>query len=279
MSTRIVSGIYLIRNTVNGKVYVGSAVSLPRRVIRHKTDLRAGTHHSSLLQRAWTKYGEAVFVFSYLELVECKEDLVQREQVWMDQLGATDRERGYNMATKAGTALGIEHGPDFGAKVSAGKKGKKFSEAHRTNMSLARIGKKRPDVSAALTGRKQTPEHIANSTRGRTGKKQPAISAALKGRVFSEAWTAKLSAAAKARVVPQQTRDKIRLTLTGRKDSPETIERKRLAMVRRYGRMTELAARAIRASTENARILAELYGVTPMTIWDIRARRTWKHID
>lgn len=49
------SGIYEIVNTINGKRYVGSAVSLKRRWVDHRRDLRAGKHHSRHLQNAWAK--------------------------------------------------------------------------------------------------------------------------------------------------------------------------------------------------------------------------------
>ncbi len=38
------SGIYAIRNVLNGKVYVGSAVNLKKRQIQHWADLVAGRH-------------------------------------------------------------------------------------------------------------------------------------------------------------------------------------------------------------------------------------------
>lgn len=45
----------------------------------------------------------------------------------------------------------LNHPPDRGAHISAGKKGKKFTEAHKMALRWAQMGKKR------------TPEHIANA--------------------------------------------------------------------------------------------------------------------
>lgn len=61
--------IYQITNMLNGKFYIGSAVSFPRRVWTHKNRLRMGVHHNKHLQAAWNKYGEAAFVFEVIEEV------------------------------------------------------------------------------------------------------------------------------------------------------------------------------------------------------------------
>jgi predicted GIY-YIG superfamily endonuclease len=46
-----VSGIYVISNLVTGKLYVGSAVVMRRRVYEHRRLLMLGTHSNRLLQR------------------------------------------------------------------------------------------------------------------------------------------------------------------------------------------------------------------------------------
>jgi predicted GIY-YIG superfamily endonuclease len=53
------SGIYVIANTINGKVYVGSAVHLAARIRDHSMRLSRGIHPNGKLQRAWSKYGGA----------------------------------------------------------------------------------------------------------------------------------------------------------------------------------------------------------------------------
>ncbi len=66
----IKSGIYRIRNLINNKSYIGSAVNFKRRWNYHKQDLIACRHHSKYLQNAWNKYGEAAFEFKVMEYVE-----------------------------------------------------------------------------------------------------------------------------------------------------------------------------------------------------------------
>lgn len=93
-------GIYLIRNTVNGKFYIGSAKTLRGRLDAHIRVLRRGCHHNSHLQASWVKYGGDVFVVEILENVVGCELLIEREQYYLDELKAV--QCGYNMAPAAG---------------------------------------------------------------------------------------------------------------------------------------------------------------------------------
>jgi hypothetical protein len=81
----IKSGIYAIRNTVSGSLYVGSAVDIPSRWKSHRHTLRKHGKAPPKLQQAWDKYGESAFVFEVLE--HCSKDqLLTREQHYLDLL-------------------------------------------------------------------------------------------------------------------------------------------------------------------------------------------------
>jgi GIY-YIG catalytic domain-containing protein len=89
------SGIYKILNTINGKVYIGSAVNMMKRRTSHLSQLRKGNHHSHKLQLDWCAYGSGAFVFEIVE--EClAADRLNREQHHLDQNRAV--EIGYNVA-------------------------------------------------------------------------------------------------------------------------------------------------------------------------------------
>ena len=103
-------------------MYVGSGVSVLNRLSVHLTFLRRGTHHSSSLQRAWDKYGEKQFAFALLERVSRIENLAQREQWFMDELGADDEATGYNMCPFAFTNLLMRPGPASIDKMRASAK-------------------------------------------------------------------------------------------------------------------------------------------------------------
>lgn len=99
------AGIYQIVNDANGKTYVGSAVNIRKRVTFHVATLQNNTHHSIKLQRAWNKYGEPSFISRVLEEVDSPEQLLEREQYWIDTLQSV--KNGYNVAPKAGSTLGL----------------------------------------------------------------------------------------------------------------------------------------------------------------------------
>lgn len=79
------SGVYQIRNTTTGSVYVGSAVHIGRRWKSHRCALRNQGKSPPKLQRAWGKYGEKSFAFEVVEYCH-PDDLLAREQVHIDRL-------------------------------------------------------------------------------------------------------------------------------------------------------------------------------------------------
>lgn len=73
------SGIYIIINVKNGKVYIGQTVDFNRRWSDHKKTLNKDKHTNGHLQAAWNKYGSKSFKFLKLEYCEF-EQLDEREQ-------------------------------------------------------------------------------------------------------------------------------------------------------------------------------------------------------
>lgn len=90
-------GVYVLTNTINGMIYVGSSKSLNTRWSNHKSYFRKGIHHNKKMQNVWNKYGESVFSFSVIELTNDTENLVNLEQKWIDALNPCDRSVGYNI--------------------------------------------------------------------------------------------------------------------------------------------------------------------------------------
>lgn len=81
----LLSGVYQIRNIINGKVYIGSAANVTDRWLKHRRLLVAGRHHSIALQRAWLKYGSNSFAFEVLATVP-ESDLLRAEQQHLDAI-------------------------------------------------------------------------------------------------------------------------------------------------------------------------------------------------
>jgi group I intron endonuclease len=144
------SGIYRIVNTANGKQYIGSSVNIRRRWHVHRTELRAGRHHSAHLQAAWNKYGEASFVFERLWYVEAvREALLYEEQLALNHLRTE-----YNNTTAARSpAWGWKHTPEARAKISS----REITAETREKLSQARRGRPvsvetRTKIAAAKAG-------------------------------------------------------------------------------------------------------------------------------
>ena len=88
--------IYIIRNTVNDKVYVGQThVSIKLRFQNHLSAARRDLDY--VIGKAIRKYGEDKFYVELLE--ECLvEELNEREQYWISFFEATNNRFGYNIS-------------------------------------------------------------------------------------------------------------------------------------------------------------------------------------
>ncbi len=133
------SCVYQIRNLVNGKVYVGSTARFDNRCAEHKYGVKK-QHHNIHLQNAVNKYGASNFVIEPIEKVLDKNDLIAREQYWIDALDAC--ESGYNLRSIADRNVGIKHTPEQIEKMRAyatgripGNKGVPITEEHRSKIS------------------------------------------------------------------------------------------------------------------------------------------------
>jgi hypothetical protein len=97
------AGVFQLRNTVNGKILLGSSLNLEGVFNGHRFKLSAGGHPNRVLQKEWNEYGPDAFAFELLEVVQEKEDpnfdlndeLTLLEQIWLEKLQPFG-ERGYN---------------------------------------------------------------------------------------------------------------------------------------------------------------------------------------
>ena len=120
------SGIYQIRNLVNGKIYVGSSVNLNRRKNKHFYKLRHNMHANLKLQNAFNKYGETAFIFEIIEIVDDKHQLLNREQYYIDKYNVV--QEGYNILPNAYSTLGVYPTAETRHKMSIAQKGRRHTE-------------------------------------------------------------------------------------------------------------------------------------------------------
>jgi group I intron endonuclease len=80
------AAVYAIVHTETGDTYIGSSADPETRWRKHREQLRRGQHHSSRLQAAWAKFGEAAFAFKRL-IICLPENLYMYEQRLIRALG------------------------------------------------------------------------------------------------------------------------------------------------------------------------------------------------
>lgn len=90
------SGIYLIKNKVNSKLYIGKSVNLHRRKYQHLCELKYNKHKNKYLQASVNKYGINNFEFQVIEFCE-KDSLSLREYFWINHYKTYIRSIGYNI--------------------------------------------------------------------------------------------------------------------------------------------------------------------------------------
>lgn len=214
----LLTGVYMIRNKKNGKVYIGSAAkSLKLRLRVHLNYLRKGVHSNIYLQRAWNKYGERSFEF--VVILRCPpERCLKEEQRYLDLHQSFKFSNGYNRRPVAENNLGVLVGKETRAKLSAAKKGVPHSNAHRKH------------IGESLRGKKKSSTHIASLQKAHKGKRlseahKAAISRGSKKAQASAAYRKRMSEACKGRIVSLETRRKISEANKGRVTSEYTRKR------------------------------------------------------
>ena len=136
--------VYMIKNTVNGKMYIGSSVNGNRRYREHLRSLKRGDHLSSRLQRSFDKYGAEAFVFIVLKYTEENQHRVEEARI-IKLMDSTNREKGYNHSDL--TELGVlKHAEETKEKIRKAGKGRVFSEE-----SKEKIRKSHQARAASLT--------------------------------------------------------------------------------------------------------------------------------
>ncbi len=77
--------IYIFRNKVNGKVYVGRSDRKEyQRKREHYYELRHNDHGNPYLQASWNKYGEENFERTVIEHTDNPQRTKEREQYWVE---------------------------------------------------------------------------------------------------------------------------------------------------------------------------------------------------
>lgn len=113
-------GIYIIKNNIDNKIYIGSSKNTESRFRVHKSYLRNNKHANKHLQRAWNLNG-GDFSFSVIE-VTSEENRFVREQFYIDFYGLPNENIGYNFRRKVENNFGIKHSKETRVLLSNASK-------------------------------------------------------------------------------------------------------------------------------------------------------------
>ncbi len=225
LKLNMISGVYVIINKINSKIYVGSTINFNKRWKQHISALNLNRHDNSYLQKSWNKYGKINFEFKVIEEVE-PEFLLEREQYYINLYNACDKNSGYNLLPIAGNMLGYKHTDESKEKISASHKGKILSADTKNKIGLGHTGIKYKTNRKEKRVIKHSDETKLKMSEIRKGKKytdeaKKNMSLAKKGKCLSDETKKKISNALKGnkngfgRIVTEETKKNISLSHKG----------------------------------------------------------------
>ena len=143
-----ISGVYFIRNTLSNKVYVGSSINIFRRWTTHKRELKAGRHHSLLLQRSFDKNGEEAFEYCLAESAADAKQMIKLETKWIKMLDSVHN--GYNVNPFPYEIGLMPKSEEHKRKIGQAHIGRKLSEESKDKIRQKALGRKMGPMSDEL---------------------------------------------------------------------------------------------------------------------------------
>lgn len=229
--------IYLVRNLVNGKGYIGqTSLTVEVRFQQHLKSSRAGSRCP--LHAAIRKYGKENF--SVVQVASCDVYLLSHLEthfiVAFDTYAPDGK--GYNQTLGGEGQNGLKHSEATKAKLSANTKswiavnGHPMKGKNHRAESIARMSEMRKGMPGKNLGKKfgpHTQEHRQKISEGNKGKeftpeRRRRISEALKGRAFTPETISKLSESHKGKKASDETRLKMSQARKGKKRAPFSEE-------------------------------------------------------
>ncbi len=265
--------VYFIQSVISKNCYVGSSINVKNRVRTHFSDLLKGEHHCEPLQRAFDKYGPDNFVWGMCEFVYNKDELLEAEQRWIDQIGD------YNTCLVAGSISGIKMnlsdeererrrlvGKNLAASLSdeqieyalsravAAKIGKPLSDAQKAKISATTKGRPlTPAHRAKLSEINKARQHTEEELKRRGESIRKALSARSPEKIAE--WKSKVSSSktgvpSAKRGIPmsEESRKKMSIAGKGKVISEAQKEKLRVAMLAKSPEWYAMRAEKIRAA-------------------------------
>jgi group I intron endonuclease len=154
--------IYAIINNINGKMYIGSSKDFVKRSWEHFNALKLNKHVSKYLQRSYNKYGKENFSIEIIENINNLEDLIKREQCWLDFLKPE-----YNTLPIAYSHLGAKRSAESKKRMSLAQV-KNIIYQYDKDMNLIKIHTEGRNVAAKETNIKSSALSMCLSGKNKT---------------------------------------------------------------------------------------------------------------
>ena len=282
------NGIYMIRNKVNGKQYIGSGI-IEDRFYSHKYKLNRDIHENDHLQNSWNKHGSDNFEFEVL--IYCSEDnLIFYEQKFIDYLFENyDFNEFYNIARdakspsknrelseehkrKISEAISGEDHPMYGKshdeeskeKMKESHKGKSLSKEHKDKLSQTLSGRHikketRKKISKAKTGTKHSEETKKKMRENRGG-----ADSGFYGEEHTEETKKKMSEMKKGKNNPMYNKEHTNKT----KERMSKLSKNEVIQVKKLLKNTDKTDKEI----------SNIFDVSRKSINNIKLEKTWSHV-
>jgi group I intron endonuclease len=257
--------VYMLFNTVNGKIYIGKATDPKFRLADHLRVVRGGPEKYPkkyhLIHKAISKYGFNNFDFRICQSFDKEDGALLAEKYWISfyktNVAKYGNEFGYNLADGG---LGSS-----GHKPSAESIAKRIPKVSGSNNWL--FGKHISDEAKAKSRASQLGSKSHNFGKRPSAHTRKLISDSLRGRIVSEETRAKISLAQRGELNHA----------FGKERSEET--KKKLAINNRSTSLDEDKVKQIRrlyADGVSQKEIAPLFNIKPNTVSNIVNYKTWK---
>ena len=194
----MITGIYKLKSP-SGKYYIGQTTNYEKRMSEYK---RLDCKRQPKLYNALRKYGFDAFERSFIKYPEELLDANEKTLI----MAYNSVKEGYNCTTGG---EGGKHSEESIKKMSLAKKGKKFTDEHKRNLSKALTGNKN------LMGRSISDESNAKRSKTMMGRKfseetlKKMSDAGKRRKPITDETRAKMSAASKGRVLTDESKLKV----------------------------------------------------------------------
>lgn len=175
--------IYIIKNKINNKVYIGKTGDPEERWNKHLSAARNENEGECfVVHRALNKYGSENFDFSVIEEVVAEPEVLEREIYWIafykSNICRYGNDFGYNLTDGGEGATGHKHTEVSKLKMSKALRGVPKSEEHKASLRQAHLGKVLTDehkenIGKAGRGKKRTDKSKENYRQSKLGTKNP----------------------------------------------------------------------------------------------------------